>query len=1386
MSVAKRLSNGSIKGETTSSICDVRVRDQRAVEAAAGGRSGVGTAQDTEQAGRLQRAGLEPTIERDERVRCHDLLTEAVSSGACCRRILALTAILIFVLVGLSARAEILPAERRVDWTQTGIPGGIPTYTTIFANVKNAPYNAVGDGVANDTVAIQSALNACPANQVVLLPAGTYRITQGLFINNRQNVLRGAGTDVTIIDLDFATLQDGITISGNYVSEVAIDLVGVTIAKGASNIVLAANNNNIKVGMHVVIDQLNDGTLVDNVGSGGTAGWVSRNSGTRASGQISEVTAKSGVNVTFWPPLGRSLTNTFTPQLFAKIYPTWNTNNFNRYSGIEDLKIRQVGSNNCRYNTRFYTTAYCWLRNVWVEKVGTAAWYSQWGFRDEIRTCRFNNVPAAVGTSSGYGILTELQTSFCRFEDNIFYRTYTSVILQGGCGNVIAYNYSIESSRASTQPENLRSSGSHHAAHPMMNLFEGNIGYKGRGDFVNGSSSHATFFRNQWLGYDASVPTTGANWAMEIGKGCLYYSAVGNVLGVASPTPLYEAENATIGYNSQYIYKLGYIDEGDVTPSGNDPNVKLTLYRHGNFDFATGTTIWDPANADHTLPASLYLAAKPSWWTPVATAWPGIGSDLSPTVTANPAKLRFEGLPAPPAAFTLSAPADAAGNQSLTPLLQWTASANATGYIIEVDSESTFAAPLTWQGTAGPGSTGIGVPPGTLTYSAIWYWRVLATNSVAQVVASNAPRSFSTVNPPPPDSFTLLSPANGATDVSLTLTLAWSPAAGATNYIVEIDTESGFNVPLTLTATAGGAGAFSVRGGTLAYSTAYFWRIRAENTGGTTLAGNGPYGFTTQAAPPPPVVPPVAFNLATPATGSLGQSRQLTVTWEASSNADSYTLQVDTENTFSAPLTFSVGLGAGATSFTFSGAVAGQVLSATTKYFWRVTAVNSAGSTIAANAPFDFTTAPGVFNLSTPANAATDQSRTLVLTWTTSLNNTGFTVELSTVVGFGSLILSSNVPSTSVSLSVPLGLLDYSTVYYWRVKASGNDEMVLAANSPFSFTVQAAPIPAAFTLISPADTATGQPLTPTLTWGVATGVTFYYVELGTNLSFTNLIITANVTEPTASYTVPANLLNYSTLYYWRTTASNTSGGRLASNSPFSLTTQAAPPPPPAPPGAFSLSSPGSGATGVALTPTLAWGGSANATGYTVDLSLGPSFTTVLATADLDTNVWVVPGGVLSFSTLYYWRVSATNTDGTLVASNAPFSFTTLAEPPPPTAGAFTLSTPANGATGVALTPTMTWTASASADGYQVEIDGNVDFNTKVAVRLDAGTTSWTFPGVLPGSRRFYWRVYALRGPTTTAASNNSFSFTTQSDAPATPPGKVIIANAVLNGAVYVQ
>lgn len=78
-----------------------------------------------------------------------------------------------------------------------------------YFNVKAPSYGAVGNGVADDSSAIQAALNAAAAaGGVVLLPPGTFRIGATLVIPQNVSLL-GSGSAATTIMLDHAS-QDAI------------------------------------------------------------------------------------------------------------------------------------------------------------------------------------------------------------------------------------------------------------------------------------------------------------------------------------------------------------------------------------------------------------------------------------------------------------------------------------------------------------------------------------------------------------------------------------------------------------------------------------------------------------------------------------------------------------------------------------------------------------------------------------------------------------------------------------------------------------------------------------------------------------------------------------------------------------------------------------------------------------------------------------------------------------------------------------------------------------------------------------------------------------------------------------------------------------------------
>ena len=192
-----------------------------------------------------------------------------------------------------------------------------------------------------------------------------------------------------------------------------------------------------------------------------------------------------------------------------------------------------------------------------------------------------------------------------------------------------------------------------------------------------------------------------------------------------------------------------------------------------------------------------------------------------------------------------------------------------------------------------------------------------------------------------------------------------------------------------------------------------------------------------------------------------------------------------------------------------------------------------------------------------------------------------------------------------------------------------------------SFTVNPTPIPATPTLKSPTSGSTVSNQTPRLGWNASTGATSYGLQVSTSSRFTSSVV--NQTGITNTYyDVPSGKLGWNTTYYWRVNASN-AGGTSGWSSYWQFKTPSKPQPPTAP----TLISPTSGSTVSSLTPALQWNASTGVTSYGVQVSTSYLFTSLIINQTGITALsFSVPTGALKASTTYYWRVNASNANGT--------------------------------------------------------------------------------------------------------------------------------------------
>ena len=198
----------------------------------------------------------------------------------------------------------------------------------------------------------------------------------------------------------------------------------------------------------------------------------------------------------------------------------------------------------------------------------------------------------------------------------------------------------------------------------------------------------------------------------------------------------------------------------------------------------------------------------------------------------------------------------------------------------------------------------------------------------------------------------------------------------------------------------------------------------------------------------PPLTPPASPSGPSPANSASGVLINTPLGWSAASGATSYNVAFGTSNP---PPSAATGLTA--TSFQPT------VLAYSTTYYWRITAMNAAGST--AGPIWSFTTgatpppppAPPMAPAGpSPASSGSAISINTALSWSAANGATSYNV------AFGA----SNPPAPAATgLTVasfqPASVLAYSTTYFWQitaVNAAGS-----TASPIWSFTTAAAPPP---------------------------------------------------------------------------------------------------------------------------------------------------------------------------------------------------------------------------------------------------------------------------------------------------------------------------------------
>ena len=677
---------------------------------------------------------------------------------------------------------------------------------------------------------------------------------------------------------------------------------------------------------------------------------------------------------------------------------------------------------------------------------------------------------------------------------------------------------------------------------------------------------------------------------------------------------------------------------------------------------------------------------------------------------SNTADAITQALPIPNAPARLTAQAVSSSQINLT----WADIAdNETGFQVERASSAT--APFTKIADLGINTQTYSDP--NLNASTQYCYRVRAVNASGASAYSDI--QCATTQAPP-----IAAPQNlaAATASATQINLTWNAVSSATGY--QLERSPNGNDPWTKIADPAG-NATSYADQNLTPNTRYFYRIRAVNQGGASGYSNTADATTADVAP----------NAPARLTATAISFSQINLAWaDLSGNETGFQLERSTDGT---TFTKIADLGVNTTTY------ADQGLTGSTRYYYRVRAVNAIGMSGYSNIADATTLAPPVPPPAAPTTlaAVASSSSQINLSWTDNASNeTGFELERSTDgTNFTKI---ADMPANTTTYSN--AGLNPATRYYYRIRAVNQ-----GGSSAYSNTADA----------TTADVAPNAPARLTATAITFSSIALAWADLSGNETGFQLERASSATAPftkiadlgpnTTTYTDQG--LNGSTPYCYRIRAVNAIGPSAYSDIACA-TTPAAPVPPPAAPTTLAAVASSSSQINLSWTDN-----ASNETGFELERSTdGTNFTKI---ADMPANTTTYSNAGLNPATRYYYRIRAVNQGGSSAYSNTADATTADVAPNAParlTATAITFSSIA-----------LAWAdLSGNETGFQVErsTDG-INF-TKIA---DLGPNVTTYQNTgLSFLTKYYYRVRAINAIGPSGYSNTADATTLPPPVPGTP------------------
>jgi fibronectin type 3 domain-containing protein len=380
--------------------------------------------------------------------------------------------------------------------------------------------------------------------------------------------------------------------------------------------------------------------------------------------------------------------------------------------------------------------------------------------------------------------------------------------------------------------------------------------------------------------------------------------------------------------------------------------------------------------------------------------------------------------------------------------------------------------------------------------------------ALASIVGCGGGSSKSSTTPTPTVTTPTAPTALTAAAASGQVTVSWTAVSGATSYNVYYATSAGVTVATGTKVSVTTGTTYTLTSATSGAT--YYFLVTAVNSAGesTTATANA----TLSPAAPTALV-------------ATAGNAQVALSWTAANGATSYNVYYGT----SSSLTTATGTKISTT--TASATVAS--LTNNTKYYFIVTALNSAGAS-AASTQASATPLPAIAGVPTGLTAVAADAQ-VALSWTAVTGATSYNVYYGTS---SSLTTANGTKLNNTSTSKIVTGLTNGTKYYFIVTT-----VDLGGESAASAAVSATPVsPTGAPTLSSATAGNAQ---VALSWTTVTGATSYNVYYGTTSGVTTVSGTKFPAGTSTTATVTG--LTNTTLYYFVVTSVDAGGESAVSN-----------------------------------------------------------------------------------------------------------------------------------------------------------------------------------------------------------------------------------------------